>query len=207
MNRVFHASASLIVLLLIVAPAALGQCVIEGTSVAELNTEYPELGEWKYTITVTWDTGSMHALSHLDVMFGWADHNCVCEDFYQAFAFSDTAGVSTGVLMDDTECTVYYYGEVLCEGDPSIPGSDEPLIKWEPFEPEGDCEPGPTGEGTFWFYTDWDPVPAEIPNEFLVEKDDLNYCYGELTGDIPLIGCDEVPAARSSWGGVKASYR
>lgn len=84
---------------------ASAQCVIQGTNVAEANPDDPALGAWKYTIILTWDTGSAHGLSHLDWLFGWADHECVCDDFYEAIAFSDTTGFSTG--FDGTnDCTV-----------------------------------------------------------------------------------------------------
>jgi hypothetical protein len=103
------------------------------------------------------------------------------------------------------ECTVYYYGEFLCDGDASIPGIDGPLVKFEPYP--SDCEPGPVGEGVFWFYSDWAPEAIETPNQLLVIKFNQGQCGGELTGFLPGCSeCDSTPTQPTTWGRIKSIY-
>lgn len=183
------------------ASPLLAQCTVSGTSDAE-PADMPELGLWKYSITVSWDTGSPYGLSHLDVILGLGLCPCVCDGF--SFATRDTTGFSTGTTDGDT-CTMYYRAAFYCDGDPSVPTVEEPLVKFEPFE--NGCEPGSMGTGTFWFYSDWAPVAVASPDSMLVIKFDmLPPCFGDLVGELPR--CTAPSAARSeSWGRVKILFR
>jgi hypothetical protein len=125
---------------LLVSPIAIRaqvlDCLIEGTSsVAEV--DHP-LGKYLYSIEINWDTCCPHGQSHMNVALGFDIETCpgVCDDF--SFGAPDTAGYSTGVL--DSECTVYYYAEFNCEGDPSLEGDEGAIVKFEPYANQ--CEPG-----------------------------------------------------------------
>ncbi len=186
---------------------ASADCFITGHSTAELNTEYPELGTWKYTIELNWDSGDNHGLSHIDLLLGFAGHSCECDEF--AFGFAEPAGLSNGWGEDDRDddeepCDVYYEGEFECHGDPSLPNVEEPIIKFEPDEE--DCEPGPIGSGVFVFYSNWEPEPVDTPNEWLVFKAAGNKCSGPLTGELPVLGCETVAATPASWSNLKTLY-
>jgi hypothetical protein len=177
-----------------------------GTIEAELNTEYPELGAWVYTVIISWDTGTPYALSHfnmiLDVEFG----ECTCYDFQSALNWANPAGYSTGYDSYGDPCTVDYNLYLECGGDPSVPDVDAPLLKFEPQEYD-DCEPGPMGEGTFTFYSDYAPAPIADYDSFLVDKHNGLACFGTLTGVFPGLPCDPVGDLDQSWGGLKDIYR
>jgi hypothetical protein len=160
------------------------------------------LGQYLYTIEISWDTGVQQAQSHLDVLLDIDVEACVCICEF-SFGVEDTTGVSDGTL--DGECLVYYHAEFLCEGDPSVGGVDGPLVKFEPYP--SDCEPGAIGSGTFWFYSDWPPVEIETPNDLLVMKFDSDQCSGELSGFLPgCIDCDATPVESTTWGKIKSIY-
>ncbi len=190
-----------VILILLLPLAAMADCFIEGHCVAEPNYDYPELGAWKYTLDITWDSGDNHGLSHIDLLLGFEGHSCECEEFL--FAFGEPAGVSDGLYGDDA-CVLFYEGEFECHGDPSLPDVYEPILKFEPIEE--DCEAGPMGGGTFVFYSDWNPEPVETPNEWLVFKAAGNQCRGPLTGELPELGCESTASNPASWGELKLRY-
>ncbi len=198
---------SVLAVLVLIPGAVSATCFIEGHATAEINTEYPELGTYKYTIELEWDSGSNHGLSHIDVLLGFAGHSCDCDEFN--FEFTEIAGWSNGWGEDDRDddeepCEVYYEGEFECHGDPSLPGIDEPIIKFEPEEE--DCEPGPVGSGVFVFYSDWEPVAVDTPNDWLVFKAAGNMCSGQVTGELPILGCETVATDPSSWSDLKSRF-
>jgi len=178
------------------------QCFLSGHCVAEPNPDDPGLGEWRYCVTLSWDTGTQHAVSHLDLLLALEGCECVCEEF--SFGVPDTAGSSTGVLPTGAPCTVCYYAEFECYGDPSI-GVAEPLVKFDPYD--DDCGPDATGSGTFCFYTDWPPIPVELPNGLLALKAAGDTCFGELTGELPECICGGTPTQDGTWGKIKAWFR
>lgn len=201
-TRALHGIFLAAIVILIIPTAIQAQQCINGTSVA-IHTPGNPLGEYEYCLTVTWDTGS-HGLSHWNVILGLANCPCICEDF--SFAAEDTAGSSNGEsdLRLPDGCTVHYMAEFLCSGDPSI-GNDEPLVKFEYIE--GDCEPGPSGTGTFCFYSDWPPEAVPTPNALLIVKYAGYTCTGELTGDLPVCTCGPVSTESSTWGSIKELFR
>ena len=188
---------------------AQAECELAGTCTAAVNTDEPELGYWRYTLEVDWDTGLQYALSHLDLLMGYENHNCLCEQF--AFGFPSPSGWSDSDprrktnLRDDGPCTVYYEGFFECYGDPSIPGIEEPILKFEPIE-EDDCEPGPQGTLVVIFYSDWPPVAVEQPNDWLVIKYAGHSCRGEVAGELPELECIYTAVEHLNWGGVKKHY-
>ena len=183
------------------AQIALGQCDISGTIVASTSAD-PGDPAWTYTLTMNWDTGSKYALSHMNLLVGSAEGTCTCADFQDALSWYDPIGYSDGA----PSCTVDYIGNLECNGDPSIPGVDNILLKFEPIERRG-CEPGTTSTAVFTFYSDLSPVPVDEEILSLVYKFANNSCFGSLSGDFPAMSCDPVDVDKVEWGGVKSLYR
>lgn len=175
-------------------------CLITGTITAEPSTD-PSLPNWTYTMVMVWDTGSPYALSHADLLLDTATGTCVCQDFEDALIWPSIIGSSDG----EGGCTVDYGGFLECDGDPSIPGVDNILLKFEPLE-DG-CEPGATGTATYVFYSNLPPAPIDEDILSLVDKFALNYCFGNLSGDFPSMACDPVGLESSTWGQIKGQYR
>jgi hypothetical protein len=172
---------------------------------------------YKYCIDVDWNAGN-HGLSHLDVILGLAECVWVCDGF--CFAAHNPAGSSTSppedLVVEDcidrdlprevTEdiCVTYYTAEFSCDGDPSVQGVVDPLVKFEPIE--GECEPEAQGVGTYCFYTNWPPIPVYTPNNYLVVKAGQDVCFGEVAGVLP--GCSFPSATESeSWGMLRHRFK
>jgi len=182
------------------AQVSTNPCDISGTIVAAPN---PGSGPaWMYTLTLTWDTGSQYALSHMNLVMDAAGGTCTCQDFVDAIDWSDPIGSSDG----DPSCTVDYEGRLQCNGDPSIPGAEGIMLKFEPIE-TGGCEPGTVGSATFVFYSNLAPAPIDEDVLTLVDKYALNSCWGGLSGDFPAMSCDPVSAEDVDWGKAKSLYR
>jgi hypothetical protein len=186
---------------LVIPGVSLAACVVEGHIEAEMIDD-SMLPDYMYTLTVTWDMDSPHGLSHLDLIVDMAGGTCSCSDFHEAIYFDAISGTSDG----EYDCTVEYLAEIECNGDPSIPGVDGILFKFEPIETEG-CEPGPTGTGTFVFYSDLAPVPVAEELLALVDKAGQESCSGSLTGVFPGLACDPVPTVERSMDGLKSLFR
>ena len=80
------------------------------------------------------------------------------------------------------------------------------LFKFEPIEADG-CEPGPTGTGTFFFYSDLAPVPVDEEFVALVDKAGQASCSGTITGVFPAMACDPVPSTIYGLDRLKSLYR
>lgn len=174
---------------------------VTGTSTA--TQVWSPFGEWEYTLTVEWNTGVPQALSHLTLDLGLINCACVCD--LEPFGFDSPAGWSNGVDGDEPCEPVHYYGLFQCDGDPSIPGTAGPMLKFEPFE--DDCEPGPVGSGQFVYYSDWPPAEVVTPNQIIVLiKYGGESCEGELTGVLPVCTCP-TSTRSTSWGDVKKRFR
>lgn len=174
-------------------------CSVDGHIEAEMIDD-PDMPMYMYTMTVMWDMDSPHGLSHLDLVVDVQGGTCDCSDFSDAITFG--AGSSDG----EYDCTVEYMTYLECGGDPSIPDIEGILFKFEPDESEG-CEPGPTGTGTFVFYSDLAPVPVSEEVIALVDKAGQESCTGMITGVFPGMACDPVPTAEKSFGTVKSLFR
>lgn len=177
-------------------------CPTMSAHVAVTNAVDPaHVGQYKYTITVTWDVGT-HDPSHLDLLIGLNDCACVCDP--RLFKFDSPAGTSSGVNGGGS-CTVPYYGEYVCKGDPSIKDTTTgPAIKFNPDETL--CSTNETGTGTFIFYSPLPPGPSQVQPNAIAIKHGTDTCYGPLVGPLPVCDCS-VPAANASWGMVKDIYR
>jgi len=182
------------------ATAVASDCSISGSITAAPSGD-AMLPTWQYTLVVDWNTGSNYALSHLDLLLDPVGGTCSCSDFAAALMLVNPAGVSDG----DGGCTVNYNAYLECNGDPSIPGVDGILLKFEPLE-QG-CEPGPTGTATLVFYSNLGPVPVDEEILSLVDKYALQHCFGNLTGFFPGMACNPVDDQGSAWGSVHGLYR
>jgi hypothetical protein len=183
------------------ANLAMAQCSISGTITAEMTND-PGLPVWCYTMEFTWDTGSPYALSHADLLLDGAGGTCVCADFSDALEWYDPVGSSDGT--DD--CIVNYTGHLECNGDPSIPGVEGYLLKFEPIEVDG-CEPANTGTAVVVFYSNLPPAPIDEDILSIVDKHGQEFCFGSLSGDFPALACDPVDVQGSTWGKIKGEYR
>ncbi len=157
-------------------------------------------GYWEYCYEVYW-SGLPHGVSHVDVLLCLlADCECLCEPGY--FAFADTVGSGPGT-PNGSPCTVYYYAEFECRGDPSI-DLWCPLIKFEPYE--NHCEPDKDGWMTACFLSVAAPIPVP-EGRWIAIKFGTSHAFGILTGVLP--GCNSAYSEtdQSSWGHIKALYR
>ena len=184
------------------AQAVMAECFIGGTITASANPD-PLGPTWMYTMVITWDTGNEYSLSHANLLMDSAAGTCVCQDFVNVLFWDDPSGSSDGVPMG---CTVDYQTFLECEGDPSIPGVDGILLKFEPIFDEA-CEPGPTGTGTFVFYSNLPPYPIDEEILSVVDKFAGEFCFGHMAGDFPTIPCDPVGDENSTWGNLKGLFR
>lgn len=188
--------------------AAVAQCVISGTIDAALS-EDPLMPAWEYTMEVTWDTGSMYGLSHFNLLVDITGGTCECQDVMDSIMAVDPAGTSAGVTsgpMGGDPCTLDWNPSWWCDGDPSIPGVDGIILKFEPDESLG-CEPDVAGVVSVVFYSDLPPVPVDETVLSMSDKADLQYCFGSVTGVFPGLACDPVPADGTNWGSLKGDYR
>lgn len=183
------------------AQFAMAECFINGTITANA-TNNPGGPAWAYTMEFTWDTGTPYALSHANLLLDPGLSTCVCADFSDALMWYDPVGSSGGT--DD--CTVDYRGLLECEGDPSIPGVEGFLLKFEPIEAEG-CEPENTGTAVVVFYSNLPPAPIDEDILSIVDKHGQEFCFGSLSGDFPAMACDPVSTESSTWGQIKGTYR
>jgi hypothetical protein len=200
------------------AQAAFAECSINGTITASSNPD-PDGPRYVYTLVITWDTDTRFSLSHVNLLMDSETGTCSCQDFMDALSWDDPIGSSDGYPMG---CTVDYRGYLECRGDHSIPGVGGILLKLEPVESplaaqetdgiewdsdQDTCEPGPTGTGTFVFYSDLSP--GIIDEEILstVDKHGQEHCFGHMSGDFPAMACDPVDNEDTSWGALKGLFR
>ena len=159
-------------------------------------------GLYRYSVHGTWEVRP-RALSHLDMFLVLENCPFVCTP--GIVAFDDTVGVSTGAYGDDSPCfPVWYLGEFLCNGDPSLPPELRmTAVKFEPFDGQA-CEPATVGMGSWYFYSPLVPGPATTHVDAMVVKHGQYVCTGDVTGQLP--SC-LVPSQSGSWGKLKALYR
>lgn len=188
----------LVAALLVPAGAFASACDVGGTITATKNPN-AQGPEWQYTAVIHWDTGTRYALSHLTMLLDVAGGTCSCQNFQSTLTWGYPIGAS------GTTCVSQYWGELNCQGDPSIPGAAGIALKLNPIA--GTCEPGTTGTGTFVFTSNL--APAQIDEEALtmVDKYGQQYCWGHLTGQFPALPCNPVAGELSPWGSVKGMFR
>ncbi|MFZ1947040.1 MAG: hypothetical protein WAW06_05800 [bacterium] len=177
------------------------QDVIWGTGSAWYSTDPGFEGYWKYCLTLHWDVtrfdGKPHAMSHVSVLLGLENCPGVCSPGY--FASPDTAGTGTGT----NGCTVHYYMEFDCRGDPTL-GISVPTIKFEPYY--DNCEPDIAGTAYLCFYSVASPRPIGAYDATLGIKFGQNIALGTLEGVLPRCA-PTTPVAPTTWGAIKAMLR
>ena len=176
-------------------------CFITGHISGEMNLEAPELGFWRYTLSVTWDTGGKLALSHFNLSFGESSE-CSCEDFETGLNWQEFLGWSTGLEPGEE---TGYRSLLECDGDPSM-GLRDPLLKLEPDQTSYKG-PGVIGRGEVVFYSDYAPWRIKTENRFMSMKFGQESCYGPLTGMFPALPCDPTPETPKTWATIKQYYR
>jgi hypothetical protein len=183
------------------ASPAVASCSISGACSVARNVSYPGMGAWQYTLTLTWDTGTRYALSHVDIILTPQNSSCGCQELAASLQFPTPAGTSTG---NPNSCAVTYDWILGCNGDPSIHLTDL-VMKLEPRD-SSSCSPGTVGQGTFTFFSEYPPAQIAERNMVLVDKFGQLVCYGQLTGVFPGLPCDPTAAEPSTWGAVKSLY-
>lgn len=156
------------------------------------------LGAWRYELTVHWDTGG-NGVSHINMIVDDGE-NCSEADLVSGLNFAPVAGHADG----EPDCVVDFYAMIEVNGDPSIPGVTEPLIKFE--YSDDSCELGSTGTAVLVFYSEYAPHPIMEENLFLVEKHANNNCRGTVTGVFPGLPCSPVSSEIRTFGALKAHY-
>jgi hypothetical protein len=179
-----------------------GQDYVWGESDAWVSNDAGFEGYWKYSMSISWNVSEYsdpaHATSHVSILLGLDNCLDVCEDGY--FLYPDTVGASTG----EGPCTVHYYLEFDCAGDPTVP-DPVPTIKFEPYPSY--CEPDIAGTAWVSFYSIAPPdtestAPAHVWIKFgqYIEK-------GTIDGVLPK--CVDIPVSTetSAWGAIKSLFR
>jgi len=184
---------------LLAAPAlqARDYAFIKGTITAEPNTYNPDMGQWRYCIEFEWETGSRHAMSHVNLLMGLG--GCTCADIRDALHWVEGADV----LRERPGCGGVE-AKFECNGDPSLDIRD-PLYKFD-FKDERGCDPDPSGNVRVWFLADQPPAPITTPNAFLVGKYAGETITGEVTGVFPGLACNPVGNRSMTWSRVKVGY-
>jgi hypothetical protein len=184
--------------LMLPAWAFASDCAVSGTIAATRNPD-PQGPEWQYTAVIQWDTGTRYALSHLTMLLDIAGGTCSCANFQSALTWGYPIGTS------GTACVASYWGELNCQGDPSIPGASGIALKLNPIS--GACEPGTAGTGTFVFMSDLAPAQIDEDALTMIDKYGQKFCWGHLSGQFPAMPCNPVSGEISPWGSVKGMYR
>jgi hypothetical protein len=190
---------SALALVVFLAPNAFAQC-LTGTSSAELMTDGPHVGLWKYCIAFSWDTPL--GLSNVVLDFEFPCANGICDATWD---FDMPAGTVDGVASDSGtpgECTNDVEGYFTCDAIPGL-GLQGPLVKWDAISTiDPPCEPGMTGSGMVCYYSDLPPAMDQEP--MFIVKNGTIQCQGTITGDFP--SCP-VPVDEIKWSEVKTLYR
>ena len=194
---------AVVVSCVVLAPVTAAECpdgvAICATVSAWESTEPGYEGYWEYCAEVEWNTTDFggHGLSHTDLLMGLEDCASVCDE--GVFAFTDPAGEGEG----EGGCTVYFYTEFKCQGDPHFPQFSFGIIKFEAYQ--GACEPGPIGTALLCFYSQFQPAEWNEYPDHIGVKFAQNVETGPVFGQLP--GCPPTPVEPSTWTLIKGLYR
>jgi hypothetical protein len=181
---------------------AAGQCTTLCSVEAQPSSD-PKMGDWEYTLTIEWDTGSGLNMDHIDILLDTLPmlRACSCPQLQDGFKATpgDTVGLSEST---PGKSFVYYTAEHLCFGEM---GLEYVILKFYPFGGQNN-ETGSAGIGTFTIYSDFAPVSVDSPNLLILDEQE-NQCSGQVQGDLPGLPCDPVPAEKTSWGIIKSVYK
>jgi hypothetical protein len=174
--------------------------VLAAQSTAEYVTSGVYGGNYRYTISLTWDLGRRDP-THLDILVGLRDCACVCDP--RLFYFTTPAGTCNGVNLAGP-CVVSYVAEYKCMGDPTIKATT-PGAAIRLHALEDGCNNDGSGSGTFVFYSPLPPGGQETYLDAIALKQGTDTCYGALVGVLPMCDCS-VPAGPTTWGKLKGYY-
>ncbi|NTV04069.1 hypothetical protein HGA89_04005 [bacterium] len=190
--------AAVAILILVAAGAALASDLS-----GEITAEYVGqrgIGEWCYTLAVTWQNEPNRGLSHLNLSLG-AGTDCSESEINTDVLWGVNAGM---VISSDFTREILCLAQYEANGDPSL-NITEPVLKFEPH-PGSIRGPGAVGWGRLVFYSNKPPAAITTPNSFLSQKFGTYSSSGQVTGVFPALPCDPVAAQASAWGEVKALY-
>jgi len=190
---------AVVALLILVAAGAALASDLSGVITAEYVGQRG-IGEWCYTLAVTWQNEPDRGLSHLNLSLG-AGTLCSESDIDAGVLWGVNAGM---IINSDFTREIPCQAQYEANGDPSL-DIDEPLLKFEPH-PGSIRGPGPAGWGRLVFYSNKPPAAITTPNNFLSQKFGTFSSTGQVTGVFPALPCDPVAAEVSAWGEVKALY-
>lgn len=160
---------------------------IEGTSTATLVVGGARDGWYYYQMEVSWDLdGPGSGLSHLDLLI-----ELECAELDHLVEFDVPAGFSTTETELTNPTAMGWSGYFNRTGDPTT-GLTNPALKFnDPYFPV-DAEPGPTGYGTFSFYSNILPENGTLVDGLFAKSGSgVEDIFGDLTGDFP--SCTIVP--------------
>jgi hypothetical protein len=177
----------------------MAEFAINGVSTAELVND--PMGKYKYTLEITWDTGTQYAMSHINLLID-TGANCTCGIIADGISFDAMNGSLYG---NPNDCELDVYTELNCQGDPSL-GLSGIMLKFEPDETE-DCEPDVTGQMTIVFYSNYRPAHIGQPNLALSDKFGQLSGFGNISGVFPALPCDTIDNDDTTWGSIKTHYR
>lgn len=160
---------------------------ISGQSSATAIIEGDYEGFYLYQIDVVWDFGYGAAgLSHWDLIL---NEGCALPD--HLIEFDSPAGFSTSEQFPFDPDAMGWSGYFQRKGDASLPLESGPVVKYDnPFFP-GSAEPGDVGYGTFFFYSNIEPVFGIYPDVLVGKAGHMPDVYGDLSGAYP--SCRIVP--------------
>jgi hypothetical protein len=188
--------------LVVAAAAGTGQDYVWGESDAWVSDDAGFEGYWKYSMSIGWDVSEYsdpaHATSHVSILLGLDNCLDVCKDGY--FAYPDTVGAGTG----EGPCTVYYYLEFDCAGDPTVP-DPVPTIKFEPYPSY--CEPDIVGTASVHFYSIAPPDTESTAPAYVWIKFGQYVERGTIEGVLPMCVDITVSTETSAWGAIKSLFR
>ncbi len=177
-------------------------CAITAAIAAQPNTEHPELGAWRYRITVNWTCTTYRPRTNLYFESFWMLDalwsGCTCPQLGSALRWESPAGASL------PDCVVDYGASLLCEGTPVLGGGGGRVIRVAPVART--CAGDPEGGATFDFYSDYPPALGAGVVTFWEEEAQAVYSV-DMQGSFPVLPCAPTPAHPRSWGSIKALYR
>ncbi len=180
-------------------------CTMTAAIAAEPISEHPDLGAYRYRLTVNWGCTTYRPNTNLYFETYWSLDalwaECTCSELGGGLGWPSPVGASL------PDCVVDYQASLLCDGAPVLGGGGGGgggrVIGVIPAART--CAGDPEGSASFDFYSDYAPVAAVGVITFWEEEANTAYSV-ELAGSFPALPCTAVPVQPATWGAVKALY-